>query len=151
MAHEVNPCQDNELLDLGRQLHERAYARDRKELELPGMKIDFLRATNGERRTTNAQELVVCEVKKSDRFLRSATMQLCYYLYRLKEQGVNAKGEIRIPRMKKVVPVELTDANESELRRVAANIERLVTEPKPPPAVKGKFCRRCAYLEFCFA
>jgi len=148
-AHEVNADQDNEFLDLGRQLHEQSYQRERKELAMPGMKIDVLRTSRES--GANGANVVVCEVKKSDRFLRSAVMQLCFYLWRMKQQGVIAKGEIRIPRMKKRFEVELTDAKENELLRIMANIEQLVAEPKPPAPVKGKFCRKCAYETYCFA
>lgn len=155
MAHEVNPCEDNELLDLGRQLHEQSYQRDRKEIELPGMKIDFVRtgreSGTGETSGANKTNLVVCEVKKSDRFLCSATMQLCYYLWRLRKEGINAMGELRIPKKKKRIPVELSEGNEKELERIITNIQQLVVTPKPPPATKSRFCKRCAYLEFCFA
>ena len=175
-AHEVNPCEDNELLDLGRQLHEQSYQRERKELAMPGMKIDVLKCKGkgvkgkgknaegkrvkgegenaegeGERVKGEGTELIVCEVKKSDRFLRSATMQLCFYLWRMKQMGVNATGEIRIPRKKKIIPVELTSERERELEQMMANIEQLVAQPKPPAAVKGRFCKKCAYDSFCWA
>jgi CRISPR-associated exonuclease Cas4 len=164
IAHEVNADQDNELLDLGRQLHEQSYQRERKELTMPGMKIDVLKVKGspGSRGSLSNQDtkspgnqdtptLVVCEVKKSDRFLRSAVMQLCFYLWRLKQQGVTAKGELLIPRKKKRIPVELTDAKERELERMMREIEQLVAQPKPPAAVKGRFCKKCAYEEFCFS
>jgi len=145
MAHEICPDEDNQLLDLGRLLHEESYKREDKEFSAPGMRIDILRTSSP------GEELVVCEVKKSIRFLKPAKMQLCFYLWKLKQQGVNAKGELLVPKKKKRIPVELTPALETELERIMSRIEKLVAEPKPPPVVKSKFCRRCAYREFCYA
>jgi len=85
MAHEINPEQDNPLIELGRIFHEYAYKREKKEISLDGMKLDLLK--KGE------NDYIICEVKKSSRFELSARMQLAYYLYNLKRMGIKAKGE----------------------------------------------------------
>ena len=157
MAHEICPDEDNQLLDLGRLLHEESYKRDHKELSAPGMRIDILRTSSPGNKGSHSnlgspgEELVVCEVKKSVRFLKPAKMQLCFYLWKLKQQGVIARGELLVPKKKKRIPVELTPALETELERIMSRIEKLVAEPNPPPVVKNKFCRKCAYHEFCYA
>lgn len=68
MAHEINPEQDNPLIEIGRILHEDSYAREKKGFETSGMKIDFIKKADG--------RMLIGEIKKSSRFLKSATMQL---------------------------------------------------------------------------
>ena len=68
MAHQINPDQDQNLLDYGRFLHEKAYARDKKEITVGHLKFDILRKKGG--------EFVIGEVKKSSKYEQSATMQL---------------------------------------------------------------------------
>jgi len=142
MAHEINPNQDNQLIDLGRLIHEESYQREKKEFETAGMKIDILGKKDG--------KLLIAEVKKSSRFLESATMQLSFYLYRLKELGFNAGGELLIPKERKRIAVELTPELEDELKKAFEAIEKIISRDKPPEPVRVGFCKRCAYREFCW-
>jgi CRISPR-associated exonuclease Cas4 len=145
MAHEISPDEDDTLLDLGRLLHEETYKREEqnKGFDAPGMKLDLVRK--------DEDGITVCEVKKSDRFIRPAAMQLCFYLWRLKQQGIIARGELLIPARKKRIRIELSERRESELVRIMSEIERLVAEMTPPAVTGGKYCKKCAYREFCFA
>lgn len=75
-------------------------------------------------------------------------MQLASYLHRLKRRGVEAKGELIIPKEKKRIPVELTEEIELELKKAFSEIERIMEQSRPPEPVKNKYCRNCAYREF---
>jgi len=142
MAHELEPERGNPLLELGRLVQEESYSRERKEFSAPGMKIDILR--------DQGKQLVVGEVKKSSKFVQSATMQLAYYLWRLKQKGVEAKGELLIPKERKRIPVELMGELEQELQNAFRGIQRIISRDNPPPPVRIPFCRNCAYREFCW-
>jgi len=141
-AHELVPDPHFELLEIGRIIGQESYQRERKEIEMEGMKIDLLKRKEG--------ELVVCEIKKSSICLESAKMQLVYYLYRLKSQGLNLKGEILIPREKKKFSVELTPELVEKLQRTIKDIKHIIALETPPPPLKTKFCRRCAFRDFCW-
>jgi CRISPR-associated exonuclease Cas4 len=143
MAHEVDACQDNPFLELGRFLSEESYQREKKEIEIGNMKIDLMKKGDS--------KLVIGEVKKSSRFEESATMQLIFYLHRLKQAGVEAVGELLIPKERKRIPVELDDEAEKELRQAENEILKIISSETPPEPVKIKFCRNCAYREFCWA
>ena len=65
------------------------------------MKIDLIKWRDG--------ELVVGELKKSSKFEMPAKMQLAYYLYRLREQGINLEGELLIPKERKRKRIKLDD------------------------------------------
>jgi len=143
MARELNPNEDNPLLELGRFLSEESYQREKKEIEIGNIRIDLLKRGN--------KKLVVGEVKKSSKFLKSATMQLAFYLYRLKQQGVEAEGELLIPKERKRIPVALNEQMEKELENAEFEISQIISNDKPPEPKKTIFCRKCAYQEFCWA
>lgn len=47
MAHEINPEQENPLIELGRLIHENSYSRERKGFETVGLKIDLIKRADG--------------------------------------------------------------------------------------------------------
>ena len=147
-GHAIEGYRDHELLALGRLLAESAYPRERKELALPGMKVDVLR-----RRPTDAEEdeaLVIGEVKRSPRAQHAQRLQLGYYLLRLREAGLHVRGELRYPEQRRVEPVELTPELEAAVRQAITRIEQLLARPVPPPPVRIPACTHCAYYEFCW-
>lgn len=84
MKHQIAPDQEDESLDLGRFISEIYYRRNKKELSFGNIVIDRVRQEDG--------QLVVGEVKKSSRYMKSATMQLLYYLDYLRRMGIEARG-----------------------------------------------------------
>jgi len=142
MAHEINPNQENPLIEIGRLIHQESYSREKKEFETTGMKIDILGKEEG--------KLLIGEIKKSEKFLKSATMQLLFYLYRLKEMGVEAQGELLIPKSKRRIPVVLADETSKEIKKIVSEIQEFIKKPEPPSFKKINYCHKCAYKEFCF-
>jgi len=142
MAHQIEPERENELLALGRLNQEQHYTRATKEFELPGIRVDQIRREHG--------QLVLSEVKKSSKYIHAATMQLGFYLYTLEQEGVQATGEVLIPKEKKKISVELATIR-PELETLLERIRHICAEPTPPPATWLHWCSRCAYNEFCWA
>jgi CRISPR-associated exonuclease Cas4 len=143
MSHELNPEEDNTLMELGRVIHESSYKRDAKEISAEGMKFDIVRKEGG--------KIVVCEVKKSSRFELPSRMQLAYYLYKLKSKGIEASGELLFPKEKKKVVIELDEETERELQNAEAEMQKIIAQERPPEARKTRFCAKCAYAEFCWS
>jgi CRISPR-associated exonuclease Cas4 len=143
MGRQISPDQDNSNVDLGRFLHEQSYQREKKEVSLGHLKLDIVKRDHG--------DLVIGEIKKSSRFEESAHMQLLYYLKELKSKGVIAKGELRFPEEKRKETVILDATAEQELERVERDILRIIYQELPPPPEKIKWCRNCAYANFCWA
>ncbi len=143
MAHSIVPDQDDENIAMGRWIEQRSYKRAKKDINIDSVKFDIIKTHEG--------EVVIEEVKKSSHYLKSATMQLAYYLSILKEKGIRAKGIIRIPKEKKTYKVILNPQLEAELTRAIKDIERIVSMERPPTAVKIKFCKSCAYAQMCWA
>ncbi|RKX55917.1 MAG: CRISPR-associated protein Cas4 [Thermotoga sp.] len=142
-AHEINPYLNNTYLEIGTLIGEQFYKREKKEIQTENMKIDLVKKENG--------NIVVGEIKKSSIGRKSATMQLLFYLYQLKKNGIEAKGELLIPKERKKESVILTAEAEKELEEAFAEIQRIISLPIPPPLHKTRFCRACAYKDFCFA
>ncbi|MEZ0344485.1 MAG: CRISPR-associated protein Cas4 [Caldimicrobium sp.] len=142
-ARQLNPSPNIDLLLLGRLISENTYSREKKEIFLDIIKIDLVKKLD--------QNIIVCEVKKSSKGLEAAKMQVAFYLLKLKERGINAKGEILIPKEKKIVPFELTDDIETLLVNSIKDMQNLTAQEIPPPVVKTSFCKNCAFVEFCYA
>ncbi|WP_245589919.1 CRISPR-associated protein Cas4 [Caldanaerobius polysaccharolyticus] len=143
IAHNISADQDNEFLDVGRFIHENSYKRDRKEINVGNVKLDVLQRDEG--------QWVVGEVKKSSKYVLSAKMQLLYYLWILKEMGIDVKGELLFPEEKKRVEVLADEESLKELKRAEEDIVRIINQSMPPVAQRIPFCKNCAYLEFCWA
>lgn len=143
MAHQINPDEDDPNIEYGRFLQRFSYGRERKEGAIGSSKVDMYKPASG--------RMVVIEVKKSSRFLRSAKMQTLFYLKQLKERGVDAEGEIRIPDEKKRISVVLTDESLKEIQELENEILDTILRDMPEPPKKIAWCRNCAYREFCWS
>lgn len=142
MGHAIEPWRDHERLSLGRLLHQTAYPRARHEVSLPGMKVDLIEAAAG--------TLVAAEVKLSRGAAQAHRLQLAYYLMRLEEEGIKAKGELRYPKARRVEVVELTPKLRAEVEQVLDELQALLAKPKPPPPKHLPYCSGCAYYAFCW-
>jgi CRISPR-associated exonuclease Cas4 len=142
-AHEIGPDRSHQLLEIGRLYDQSTYKRDKKEISMSGMKIDLLKKRDG--------ELLVGEIKKTSKFEAAAKMQLAYYLYRLKEEGIELDGELLVPKEKKRERIILDDALTQELETAIAEIAKIITNDKPPVPEKTKYCGKCAYSDFCWS
>ncbi len=141
MSREITPDEDASTLDVGRAIHEIFYRRMLKEVSLEGIKIDLFKRA----------ERAVCEIKASSKFVEATRFQLLYYLFRLKEYGVDAAGWILIPAEKRKIKVKLDAETEQVLLKVLKEIREIVELENPPPPMRVPYCRKCAYKEFCWA
>ncbi len=143
MAHQIEPERDNDLLALGRLNTEAHYGREQKEITLPGgVRVDKVRKEKG--------RLVLSEIKKTSKFLPAAKLQLAYYLWVLEQEGVQATGEVLVPEERERAEITLDDMREELLAAMRA-IQTLISEPKPPRAEWLRYCKTCAYAEFCWS
>ncbi|MBO8158557.1 CRISPR-associated protein Cas4 [Thermosyntropha sp.] len=143
LAHGLEPDQEDENIRIGRLIGETSYERERKEVDITTGKFDVMRR--------EGENLVVGEIKKSSRFVESAEKQLLFYLWQLKEMGIEARGELLIPEERKKIEFILDEENEKEIKNAVKQIEKIIANPLPPPPEKNKYCRKCAYTEFCWA
>lgn len=140
MAREIHPDEDNQLLDLGRAVHEIHTRGGTKEIALDGVRFDMY----------FMNRRFVFEIKTSSRYLEAAKLQIKYYLYRLRGMGIDAVGYITIPRERRRFMVNLTEEDIRNLNKIFDEIRRIVMRDKPPKPVRIPFCRKCAYRDFCW-
>jgi len=140
-SHNIELESDSDLVLMGKLLHENSYKRQTlKEVEIERIKIDFI-----------AKSKQVHEVKRSRKIEDAHVYQLLYYLYFLKKTaGVEAKGVLNYPLLKKKVNVELTAEKEAQLQGILSGVENIIGQDKPPEAEWIKYCRNCAYWELCW-
>lgn len=143
MSRQVCPDEDHELLQIGRLIQSQSYARERKEVHIEHLALDLVRRAG--------KNFVVAEVKKSSRAAEAARMQLAFYLYELKQMGLEAEGELLFPEERTRQKVVLDEALIEEVESLKRKIAILVGQPLPPPPERVKFCSKCAYAEFCWA
>ena len=70
--NQVNMNYDNDDINIGKLLHENSYKRERKEIKIDNIVIDFVKFED---------KLTIFEVKKSSKLTIGALYQLYYYLY----------------------------------------------------------------------
>jgi CRISPR-associated exonuclease Cas4 len=143
MSRQLIGHQEHDFLKIGRLLSGETYKREKKEIQIEGGIIDMVRK--------KGKELVIIEIKKSAKMLYAGKMQLLFYLQQLKNKGIKASGELRIPKEKKVESITLTPENEEQLAAITGKINDIISLQKPPPAKRIKFCNTCSYAEFCWS
>ncbi len=136
-SRHLNQEQTSDTVALGKLLHETSYARKRKEIEIGPIKIDFLKGCE------------VHEIKKSKKIEKAHEWQLLYYLWFLKQKGIEAKGMIDYPLLKQRVEVILTEEKEGEILKIMDGIKEIISRVEPPEPAKVSYCKKCSYFELC--
>lgn len=142
-AHRMNFEDDSEDVRIGRILHEvQSEGRNNTEIQIEGFKVDKM------------TEDYVIELKKSDADVEATKWQTIYYLYMLKQKGIDRKGRLEFLERKKqtckTVEVELDSLTEVKLISMLEEIEQYMLEEKPDKAIYDKKCERCAYYAYCY-
>jgi CRISPR-associated exonuclease Cas4 len=132
---------NSDIVYMGKLIGEEAFDREKKELLIDDLiAIDFVGADG-----------VIHEVKKSDSMDQADEFQVLYYLFYLRQKGIdNISGEINYPKLRKKVSIEWSDENEQRLRDVMVGIENILTLLSPPGRKKVSFCKKCSYYELCW-
>ncbi|MGB9792399.1 MAG: CRISPR-associated protein Cas4 [Thermacetogeniaceae bacterium] len=143
MSRQICPDEDNVYLQLGRLIGEESFGRERKEVRLEHLCIDLVRR--------GGRDLVIGEVKKSSRARDAARMQLAFYLYELREMGIEAEGELLFPEERERERVVLDEELIEQVERLKNQILALILKDHPPLPERTRFCSKCAYAEFCWA
>ncbi|SDU06325.1 CRISPR-associated protein Cas4 [Desulfobacula phenolica] len=131
---------ENEYVQLGKLIDESTYKRNKKQIEIGNIKIDFI-----------DNKGVIHEIKKSNKIEKAHIYQLKYYIYFLNKMGVkNIIGEIDYPKLKQRQKVILDAEDEMEFKAIFSDIHEILDRKKPPAIINKPYCKKCAYYEFCF-
>lgn len=139
-TNEINMEAEDENVMLGKLLDENSYKRDDKHINIDTViNIDFIK-----------EHRELHEVKKSKAVEEAGIWQVKYYLYYLKQRGVDGlKARIDYPLIKKNLVVELSKEDEEKLEVVITEIIKQKKKICPPEFEKMKICNKCAYHDLC--
>lgn len=130
MAHQIIPDQEHPYIEIGRLIDDNSYDRDRKKIHFENVVLDLVRI--------DKDNLLIGEVKKSSRAESSAKMQLLFYLYKLKQSGIVAKGQLLFPEERKREIIELTLEAEDQITKSIEKIKEIIQKEKAPAFLNGK-------------
>ena len=131
----------SELVGIGKLVDETSYSREKKHILVDeSINIDFLQKWK-----------VVHEVKKSRKMDEAAKWQLKYYLWILKNKGLDVeKGVLDYPLLRKREEIVLSKDDEQKLEIIVEDIQQIIAARRPAEPVRKGFCNKCSYYEFCF-
>ncbi|MBF8275010.1 MAG: hypothetical protein HW390_83 [Candidatus Brocadiaceae bacterium] len=140
-SHGISMEHTSDAVYLGKLIHETSYEREKKEVEIDGtIKIDFI-----------GKDRVIHEVKKSDSVEEPHIWQLKYYLWYLKQKGVEGiTGKINYPKLRKTLDVFLEPGDDEKIQAILTGIKGIMDAELPPPAERMKMCKNCSYGDMCW-
>lgn len=92
----------------------------------------------------------VREVKISSKMQSADYMQIYYYLYYLKQMGIEKKGMLNYVKERRQEELILTKEKEEEIEALLVAIHGITQKDRPPQLKRLNYCSKCAYYEFCF-
>ncbi len=116
---------------------------DREEEKWIGAaKIDFY----------DAKTKTVHETKKSAKMEQAHIAQVKFYLYVLRQSGVDeAQAIIEYPKQRERTQVTLTPNEENDIKSWLSEIRAILESEVCPPVIRKPVCKQCSYYEFCYA
>jgi CRISPR-associated exonuclease Cas4 len=139
-SHYITFEKESELVKLGQLISRYFYKREKKELQIGRIKVDFYR-----------RKMEIHEVKKSSKFKEASRWQLIYYLYVLKKLNVNCIGILHFPLERKTEKIVLNPELELKMEEILNDIKRIITLDKPPETEESFRLKKSAYYEFFMA
>lgn len=144
-SHGITMEHSSDLVMEGKLIHETTYPQRPQrfeELEIDGIKIDFYDTANKR----------IHEIKKSASLEAAHEWQLKYYLYVLKQRGIEgASGLLEYPRSRQTKEIWLSSLDEEAIQGMLQQIDTLIHSDECPPKERMKICKSCAYHDFCWA
>ena len=138
--NDITMEQYNDLVCLGKLLDETTYSREKKNILIDNINIDFLK-----------DWAVIHEIKKSRKIEEASIWQVKYYIYYLEQKGIHIeKGIIDYPLLKQREFITFDLEDEKKLKDIIQEIKSIVSKKVPIKEDKKKICYKCAYYELCF-
>jgi len=137
----INMEQTSQYVEIGREIHENSFEREKKEILIDGIiMLDFI-----------DRELGIHETKKSRAMEKATRYQILYYIYYLKQKGIeDIRGVVHFPKEKRKEMVELKDEDIPHIQQVIDEVIKIKNLPLPPKVEKNSKCGKCSYYELCF-
>ena len=138
--NDISMEDENELVQIGKFIDSSSYASERKHIMInEEINIDFAEHSG-----------VIHAIKKSRNIEEASVWQLKYYLYYLKQYGVeNIKAKLDYPLMKQTVDITLEEHDEEKIREILKDIKKIVQADNIPDCLNNNICKKCAYFDLC--
>lgn len=137
---QINMNYNNDDISIGKFLHETSYKREKKEIRIDNMVLDFIK---------RGDELVIFEIKKSSKLTIGAKYQLYFYLYNLRLIQTDVKGVLVYPKERKKEEIFLTNEIIDEMEEIIKGILEVSNLNRPPIAKNQPYCKSCSFYELC--
>lgn len=140
-VHDIAMEQNSDAVYLGKLIHETSYEREKKEIDIDDtIKIDFI-----------GKDRIIHEVKKSDKVEEPHIWQLKYYIWFLKQKGVDdVTGKINYPKLRKTQDVFLELGDNEKIEGILKEIKEIAEAEMPPTVCNMKICKTCSYGDLCW-
>ncbi|NPV53474.1 MAG: CRISPR-associated protein Cas4 [Firmicutes bacterium] len=124
-------------------IHESRFPRETlRDVSFGQVKVDFIKF---------GDQVYLHELKKSRKFEDAHIMQMKYYIFVARSKGINCSGGIiHYPTAMRKVEVTFTEEDQEHIVEALGGISGVVKASVPPGKLKKKFCKRCAYFDFCY-
>lgn len=131
---------NSEAVLTGKLLHESSFSRNKnKEITVDDIiTLDML------------DDEYVKEIKLSSKMTTADKMQLYYYLYYLKQMGIERKGKLHYVKEKKTEEIYLTEEIQEEIESALEDINEIINKNNIPPVINKPYCKKCSYYELCY-
>ncbi|MCM8772229.1 MAG: CRISPR-associated protein Cas4 [Candidatus Omnitrophica bacterium] len=142
-SHQIQMEEFSDYVIIGKIISEESFKREKyKEVNIENLKIDYIKVGN---------EIIVNEVKKSRKLEESHIWQVKYYIYRLRNLGLNcSRGIIHYPKIFKKIDVEYKEDDTEKIEEALLKIKEIINMEKIPEVINKPYCRRCSYFELCY-
>lgn len=140
-SKDISMEHNSELVEMGKIVDGNSYDREKKSILIDEIiNIDFLKDWK-----------IIHEVKKSRKLDEAGKWQLKYYIWILRNKGVDIeKGILDYPLIRKREEIFLDANEEKELMEVIENVKGILSMKLPPETINKPFCKKCAYYELCY-
>lgn len=139
----IRPENENVAVQIGRHIGESTFKRANKELKLGDIGVvDWAELQHG----------VIHETKKAKCPMDADIAQVRYYLWWMRAQNMNVdRCIIHYPKQKRTNEIVWEEGMTQQVEEDLASARAIVSRPAPPPYQPLKWCKNCAYAEFCMA
>lgn len=129
---------NSEDVKIGKELH-KLKERENSEILIDNIKLDKMTKHH------------LIEYKKSKSNIEGTKFQILYYLYILKNKGIDRIGKIIVieKTKKNCIEIYLDNNSEKELLKKIDEIEILLNSDVIPKFIENKNCKKCAYYDYC--
>ncbi len=140
-THDISMEHNSIKVEIGKETHDNSLNSKKTEMLIDDtIRLDYI-----------DKELAIHEIKLTKSMDMASKYQLLYYIYYLKQKGINCnKGIIHYPKTKKTEIIELTDEDDVRIEKSIDEIISIKKMKSPPQVLKKGKCTSCSYLELCF-